>query len=323
MKIRHSDVDRNDEIFYSTMKFGKLKDISPINFKLPNDHEKTTNLLNRLLKDDELPQVYVGCTGWSMKEWIGRVYPNGTKANKMLFHYAKQFNTIELNTTHYRIPTLKTIETWRQSVPKDFKFCPKIPQSISHRNDLGMNGEVINQFCASVYELRDNLGCCFMQMPPYFDIRRLPMLERFLEKWPVEIPLAVEVRHESWFNNSDNFNQLFDLLERQNISTVITDVAGRRDVLHQRLTTNTAMIRFVGNGLHQTDYERIDEWVERLKYWFSQGLKTVYFFPHEPDNLLAPEMSEYLVKRLNESFKSTVRGPKLIDDQIGQQISLF
>jgi uncharacterized protein YecE (DUF72 family) len=305
------------------MKFGKLNDINNVDFTLPKDNPKTTDLLNRLSSNDELPRVYVGCTGWSMKEWIGRVYPNGTKANQFLHHYGKQFNTIELNTTHYRIPTLSTIETWRQSVPKDFKFCPKVPQSISHRNDLGMKGEAINQFLTSVYELKENLGCCFMQMPPYFDISRLPMLERFLEKWSEEIPLAIEVRHETWFNNDTNFNQLFDLLESHNISTVITDVAGRRDVLHQRLTTDTAMIRFVGNDLHDTDYQRIDEWVQRLKIWFENGLKTVYFFPHEPDNLLAPEMSAYLVDRLNDSFESTVRGPKLIDNQIGRQISLF
>ncbi|NJN77285.1 MAG: DUF72 domain-containing protein [Saprospiraceae bacterium] len=53
------------------------------------------------------------------------MYPTGTKSNKFLFHYGKQFNTIELNTTHYRIPTLSTIENWRQAVPKDFKFVQK------------------------------------------------------------------------------------------------------------------------------------------------------------------------------------------------------
>ncbi len=305
------------------MKFGKLKNIDSVDFTLPNDHKKTTDLLNGLPSNDELPKVYIGCTGWSMKEWIGKVYPNGTKTNQFLIQYGKQFNTIELNTTHYRIPTLSTIDTWKKSVPKDFKFCPKVPQSISHRTDLGMNSDNINQFLASVYELGDNLGCCFMQMPPYFEISRLPMLERFLSKWSKEIPLAIEVRHETWFNDSDNFNRLFDLLESKNISTVITDVSGRRDVLHQRLTTDTAMIRFVGNALHQTDFERIDEWTSRLKYWFENGLKTVYFFPHEPDNILAPEMAEYVVEKIKSTFESTVRGPKLIDDTIGKQISLF
>ncbi len=305
------------------MKFGKLKDISLVNFTLPNNHEKTTALLQNLLKDEVKPSAFVGCTGWSEKEWIGKVYPKGTKTNQFLTHYGKQFNTIELNTTHYRIPTLSMIETWKNSVPKDFKFCPKVPQSISHRTDLGMSSDNINLFLTSVYGLGENLGCCFMQMPPYFEMSRLPMLERFLAKWSKEIPLAIEVRHETWFNDTDNFNRLFDLLEKNNISSVITDVAGRRDVLHQRLTTDTAMIRFVGNALDKTDYERIDEWVKKLQSWFESGLKRVYFFPHEPDNILAPEMAAYLVDKLNSSFESTVRGPKLIDNTIGQQISLF
>lgn len=186
-----------------------------------------------------------------------------------------------------------------------------------------MSSENIDLFLASIYELRENLGGCFMQMPPYFEISRLPMLERFLAKWSREIPLAIEVRHESWFDNSDNFNRLFDLLEQYQISTVITDVAGRRDVLHQRLTTDTAMVRFVGNELHSTDYERIDAWVERLKYWFENGLKAVYFFSHEPDNILAPELADYLVSKIKKTFEADIRGPKLIDDNIGQQISLF
>jgi uncharacterized protein YecE (DUF72 family) len=305
------------------MKFGKLSNIENVDFTLPTDAEKTTNLLHNLPSNKQLPKVFIGCTGWSEKIWVGRVYPNGTKAKEFLFHYGKQFNTIELNATHYRIPTLSTIQNWRQAVPKDFKFCPKISQSISHSRDLGMGSDNINLFLTSIYELRENLGCCFMQLPPYFEISRLPMLERFLEKWSREIPLAIEVRHESWFDNSDNFNRLFDLFEKHNISTVSTDVAGRRDVLHQRLTTDTAMIRFVGNELHSTDYERIDEWVKRLKYWFENGLKQVYFFPHEPDNVLAPELADYLVQKIKSSFEAEIRGPKLIDKNIGQQISLF
>lgn len=305
------------------MKFGKLENIENVNFTLPNDHKKNTDLLQRLPKNEALPKVYVGCTGWSEKVWVGRVYPTGTKANQYLFHYGKQFNTIELNTTHYRTPTLATIENWRQSVPKDFKFCPKIPQSISHSRDLGLSSENINLFLTSIYELRENLGCCFMQMPPYFEISRLPMLQRFLEKWSKEIPLAIEVRHESWFDNSDNFNRLFDLLEQHQISTVITDVAGRRDVLHQRLTTDTAMLRFVGNELHRTDFERIDTWVERLKFWFENGLKTAYIFPHEPDNILAPDLADYLVTKIKNSFECEIRGPKLIENTTGQQFSLF
>ena len=65
--------------------------------------------------------------------------------------------------------------------------------------------------------------------------------------------------------------------------------------LHMRLTTPIAMVRFVGNGLHPTDYTRIDEWVERIVSWQKMGLREVYFFTHEPDNLLAPDIAKVFV----------------------------
>ncbi len=294
------------------MKFGKLPDISNVDFTLPSDRPETGRLLNNQKKKEQKPSLYVGCTGWGMKEWIGKVYQKGTKPADFLFHYSRQFSTVELNATHYGTPSLDTIKKWRDAVPKeDFVFCPKILQRISHSNDLGMGNEWLDQFCSAILGMEKSLGCCFMQLPPYFKRERLSVLERFLEQFPKEIPLAVEVRHESWFNNNEHFTALFDLLEAQGISSVITDVAGRRDVLHQRLTTGTAMLRWVGNGLHTTDYARIDAWVLRLKEWFEQGLEKAYIFLHEPDNLLAPEICVYFVEQVNSILDLNLEVPDL------------
>ena len=104
---------------------------------------------------------------------------------------------------------------------------------------------------------------------------------------------------------------------------MITDVAGRRDVLHQRLTTNTVLIRFVGNNLHPTDYERIDDWVFKIKEWIDRGLSNVYFFTHEPDNILAPELAFYLFEQIQKNGFATTRGPDLNLNKGGEQISLF
>ncbi|MGB0984461.1 MAG: DUF72 domain-containing protein [Saprospiraceae bacterium] len=304
------------------MKFGKLQDISNVDFALPSSHFDNEKILTALPKRTQKPLVFVGCTGWSMKEWVGRVYPKGTKSADYLRHYAKQFNTIELNTTHYRIPNEATILKWKSTAPADFQFCPKIPQSISHSRDLGRSDENLLRFCNSINGLEAQLGCSFMQLPPYFGYERLPILENFFKRFPTHIPLAVEVRHESWFDNIAHLDALTALCQQYNIAIVMTDVAGRRDVLHQRLTNDTAMIRFVGNGLHATDYERIDAWIKRLMEWFAQGLHQVYFFPHEPDNLLAPEMVEYFVEKM-AVHDVIIRGPKLKDENEGSQISLF
>lgn len=305
------------------MKFGKLTDISQVDFSLPEDPGGTTTLLKRLPEGQEAPLLFVGCTGWSMKEWNGKVYPEKTKAKDYLKHYTEQFNTIELNTTHYRIPNASTIEKWYKESTADFRFCPKVPQVISHRRDLGYGEGRILEFCASIQGLGEKLGHCFMQLPPYFGADRLALLENFFERWANHIPLSIEFRHESWFQNSDQWGSAMELLEKNNIATVITDVAGRRDVLHMRLTTDTAVVRFVGNGLVDSDYSRIDEWIDRLGSWFAQGLKQVYFFPHEPDNILAPELADYVVKQAKEKLKVITRGPDLERYAGGGQISLF
>jgi len=304
------------------MKFGKLQDISAVNFSLPNDPVSTKSILAALPAPTN-PTLYVGCTGWSMKEWVGHVYPSNAKTKDYLTHYAKQFNTIELNTTHYRIPNLETVQKWKIASTADFRFCPKIPQAISHSNGMGLNDGKLRAFMESIQQLAEKMGCCFMQLPPYFDAGRLAILATFLEKMPTHIPLAIEVRHESWFKKEERLLPLVELAKAKNCALVITDVAGRRDVLHQQLTNNIAMIRFVGNDLHPTDYTRIDEWIQRLKNWFAQGIAEVYFFTHEPDNIKAPELAKYLVTQAQKHLPEiTTRGPEFIKEQ-GQQMSLF
>ncbi|MFT4760056.1 MAG: hypothetical protein ACI9XO_001744 [Paraglaciecola sp.] len=305
------------------MKFGKVENISNVNFSLPNEPTRNELLLKNLPKKKGKTKVYLGCTGWGMKEWIGTVYPKGAKPANYLHHYSRQFNTIEFNTTHYRTPNEQTIQKWYAESAEDFKFCPKVLQQISHTRDLGYGSGKIQEFCRAVSGLKEKLGCCFMQLPPYFGVDRLPILKLFFEKWPSEIPLAIEVRHESWFSHPDHFSKLVQLAENQNIALVITDVSGRRDVLHLALTSAKTMIRFVGNGLHETDFTRLDKWVAQLKKWWENGLSEIYFFPHEPDNILAPEATAYLFEKLQDFEGIDLRGPNLLNTNLGEQMSLF
>ena len=304
------------------MKFGKLANIEGVNFDLPVDPPNNEVLLSPLVEQQKL-NFYIGCTGWSMKEWVGKVYPPKSKTKDFLYHYSRQFNTIELNTTHYRIPTPSTIKNWFDQSAADFRFCPKVPQSISHHRQIGIGTGYIEAFCDSIIGLDEKLGVCFMQMPPYFDTKRISLLNHFLEKWPSNIPLAIEFRHESWFNQSQDAMHLFDQLANKNVGLVITDVAGRRDVLHMRITSPWVLLRFVGNGLVPSDYSRIDEWVLRWQQWFDQGLEELYCFGHEPDNILAPELVSYISKKAVNLQQLDSRGPKFYQDQTNSQISLF
>ena len=306
------------------MEFGKVKDLSNIDFTLPSDSVETVNLLRGAISHRvDLPRIYIGCTGWHNKEWVGWVYPKGCKSMDYLHFYSRQFNTIEMNTTHYRIPTLKDIEKWRRDSAPDFRFAPKMLQTVSHAKNLGYGTGLTTQFCEAIQGLAEKLGVCFMQMPPHFTFSDLAIFEKYISKFPKTIPLAIEIRHESWFSNETYFKTFFDMLEHYNVSTVMTDVSGRRDVLHQRLTTPTAVIRFVGNDLHPTDYSRIDEWVLKLKSWFEMGLHEVYFFMHEPNIMEGPHIAKYLYDKIKDSFEAILRGPVFEVGEETQQYKLF
>jgi uncharacterized protein YecE (DUF72 family) len=310
------------------MDFGKLTNIESVNFTLPPDDPETARILRGATPRVGLPRVYVGCTGWAMKDWCGWVYPKACKSSDYLKYYGQQFNTIELNTTHYRTPSFADIEKWRDQTPADFRFAPKMLQTVSHSKNLGYGTGLTGQFCEAILALEEKLGVCFMQLPEYFNATHLPIFEKYITKLPKSVPFSVELRGSEWFNTKkappQYINDYYRILEENKISTVITDVSGRRDVLHQRLTTPTAIVRFIGNDLHPTDYTRLDEWIERLKKWFDMGLHEAYFFTHEPDNLTAPRIAQYFQERIEASFPAILRGPKFIDDEqnIGQ-MSLF
>lgn len=305
------------------MKFGYIKDISDVVFDAPQASEASLRYLESLDSENVSPKFYIGATGWSMKEWVGTIYPSTAKTPDFLKYYGKQFNSIELNTTHYRIPDAKLIEKWKAATPNDFRFCPKVPQSISHSRDFGINKGYIQRFCENVLLLEARLGCCFMQLPPYYDASRLAQLEQFFTLFPSEVPLAVEVRHESWFSQEKAFEDLLIVCRNHGIATVTSDVAGRRDVLHTHVSTDRWIIRFVGNALHPSDYQRVDEWIDLLKVYIDNGLKEIYFFPHQHDDALVPTISAYVMEQVKKKLHIPGRGPDLERYQSGEQMSLF
>ncbi|NJB85123.1 uncharacterized protein YecE (DUF72 family) [Lewinella marina] len=302
------------------MKFGKVPDPTALEYHLPVEPLANRARLDRyeLGAGEGRPRIYIGATGWSMKEWVGKWYPEGTRPADYLQRYGEQFNTIEMNTTHYRIPTAEMVKKWYDSVPEDFRFCPKVPQFISHSGQLGAGDGGLQKFVGALDGLREKLGCAFIQLPPYFGVDRLPILDAFLGRWPRVLPLAVEVRHESWFSDPFATEALMDTLARHAAAAVITDVAGRRDVLHGYVTAPRTMIRFVGNGLIESDFTRLADWARKLREW---NLPETFIFPHEPDNVLAPDAAAWLAGHLAAQDFAETRGPASV--QGPEQMSLF
>ena len=304
------------------MDFGRLPDLNYVNFGLPPDHPDTARVLARARPTQPNPPgLHVGCPIWTNKEWLGSYFPLGIKEADYLLYYAQQFNSLELNTTHYRIPDAGTVRRWREAVGPEFKFCPKLPRSISHERELFQTDDLVVPFARAFAEMGTNLGWAFLQLPPHFGPEHLPRLERFLLDWPATVPLAVELRHPRWFADRGLADAVFATFEALNKTLVLTDVAGRRDVLAMRLTTSTAFIRFNGHGLHRTDYERTDAWVARLAAWYAQGLHAAYFFIHQRDVRHAPVWAQYFLAQMRAVTGIRVAPPFIIPQAV--QGSLF
>ena len=300
------------------MQFGRLENIDNVDWQMPPVHPATIEMLSR--QGDGEPLFYIGCSVWSVKEYVGRVFPPGTPGSRYLEAYGRQFYTVEANSTHYNIPTPQTIAKWRDTVQEGFRFCPKFPQFISHRKKMTGNPEAIDRFLNTVLGLEDKLGISFLQLPPYFGPDRCDDLIELLEYLPYDFRTTVEFRHPDWFADPYLMDDIFSYLETRQIPVVISDVAGRRDVLHQRLSSPVLFLRFNGHNLHPTDYTRIDAWVERIKEWVEEGLKEVYIFVHEPDQHLNADLAIYLINALNKQCHAGIPVPVWYQDK---QTSLF
>ncbi|TWO33011.1 DUF72 domain-containing protein [Seonamhaeicola sediminis] len=286
------------------MKFGSVDNPQDVDFRLPKDHPKTKGLLNKV-KDDNVPEIYVGCAKWNRADLKG-FYPRGTKDE--LEYYSRQFNSIELNATFYRIFPAEQFSTWYDKTPSNFKFFPKLNQEISHWKRLNETKEIVEHYLYNAANLKDKLGTIFLQMHNNFAPKDFDRVVNFIEEWPKEVSLAIEFRHTNWYNDKSVANELYHLLETNNISNVIVDTAGRRDLMHMRLTNPIAFIRYVGAN-HETDYTRLDDWVERLKLWQEQGIKEIGFFIHQNIEKESPLLSAYFIKKLNASLGCSLAIP--------------
>ncbi|MFK7750578.1 MAG: DUF72 domain-containing protein [Kordia sp.] len=289
------------------MKFGRVSNPEQIDFTLPDNHPETEVVLQKY-KSDSIPSIYVGCAKWNRQDLKG-FYPRGTKDE--LQYYSSQFNAIELNATFYRMFPAEQFEKWRDKTPGGFKFFPKITQEISHWKRLQATEALVDLYVYNASHLKDKLGTIFLQMHSNFSPKDFDRVVQFAEFWPKEVPLTMEFRHTDWYNDPKISNELYHLLEENNIANTLVDSAGRRDIMHMRMTNNEAFIRYVGAN-HESDYARLDDWVARLEQWISFGLKNIHFFIHQNLELESPLLSAYFIKKLNARLGTTLTVPKTI-----------
>ncbi|WP_404985253.1 DUF72 domain-containing protein [Chryseobacterium sp. M5] len=287
------------------MKFGQVEDPSQIDFTLPKDHSKTKEILKQNKKG--LENISIGCAKWNKTDLKG-FYPKGTKDE--LAYYSTQFNSIELNATFYGMPSSEQVLTWKEKTPENFKFFPKITNTVSHFRRLLNIDDIVTQFATAVLNFDDKLGMVFLQLHDNFKPKDYERLEQFVNKWPKEVPLAIELRNTEWFTDEEILDKTCELFEQNNITNIIVDTAGRRDMLHMRLTTPNAFIRYVGAN-HESDYARLEDWLDRLTTWKKEGLQNLYFFVHQNIEKASPLLSAYFIEKMNEAWKTDLQVPKM------------
>lgn len=290
------------------MKFGQVDNPKKIDFTIPPDHPDTAKLLKKSAKAKEF-EVYVGCAKWNKKD-LKNFFPKGVKDE--LAYYSSQFNCIELNATFYRLFPSATFKKWYETTPTGFKFFPKLYQSISHYKRLKGVRKIVESNVAKMSYLREKLEMPFLQLKDNFGPKDYDRVEEFVDNWTYDIPLAIEFRHTDWCNDKVVSSELYKLLEAHGITNVLVDTAGRRDLMHMRLTTPTAFVRWVGANEPKSDRSRLDEWIGRIAKWKKAGLQKLYFFVHQNDEQESPALAAHFIERLNKKLGTTLPIPKTL-----------
>ncbi|OPX60704.1 MAG: hypothetical protein A4E29_01070 [Methanomassiliicoccales archaeon PtaB.Bin134] len=204
--------------------------------------------------------MFIGCSGWSFEDWVGRFYPvnMARKKEEWLRYYSSYFNTVEINSTFFREPDDFIVNGWikKGSVLKDFEFSVKMPQTVTHQALINNEGEQAGVMASSfevrcVKPLADNglLGATLLQLSPYFknEERSREALRSTLSALDTEIyRYAVEFRHRSWFDNSSGEleTRAFELLQSLNVANVLAD--GPEAPVAKECSANHAYFRFHG-----------------------------------------------------------------------------
>ena len=292
------------------MKFGQVDHPEKIDFTIPPDHPDTAKVLNAQSSKSNDLEVYVGCAKWNKTD-LKNFYPRGVKDE--LAYYSTQFNCIELNATFYRLFPPTTFDKWYATVPENFRFFPKLEQSISHFRRLKEVQEMVDTNVANMLHLREKLGMTFLQLHDNFGTKDFDRVVEFVENWTYDVPLAIEFRHTDWYNDKKVSSKLYKLLETHNITNVLVDTAGRRDLMHMRLTTPTAFVRWVGANEPESDRSRLDQWIGRISQWKKADLQRLYFFVHQNEELESPALAAHFVERLNKKIGTTLPIPKTLE----------
>jgi len=239
----------------------------------------------------KVDELFLGTSSWTADGWVGSFYPPGSKPPDFLAHYSKHFNTVEIDSTFYRIPSAKTVSQWRERTPPGFVFAAKAPQTITHEKVLVDADGDLSAFLSVMDILGDKLGPLLFQFP-YFNKQRFQGLDSFLERlepWLAKLPTGhrwvVEVRNKNWMSE-----KLYGALRRHDVALALVDQAWmpRPAELFENgnpITADFTFIRWLGDrkGIEErtkvwdkTIIDRssgLEEWARILRRIAQEGIR--------------------------------------------------
>jgi uncharacterized protein YecE (DUF72 family) len=235
------------------------------------------------------PQLRIGCSGWNYASWKNRFYPAGLPAADWLDYYTRQFDTVEVNNTFYRLPTPASFARWRDSTPDGFIMAVKASRYLTHLKRLREPEEPLQRFFDHASSLGRRLGPVLFQLPGNFRLD-LPRLEGLLRLLPDGIrvdddqathPVAhvVEFRDPSWY-----VDDTFALLAEHGVSLCLHDKSG--SAIDGPAVGPIAYVRFHGtSGRYHGSYSAaaLEHWADRLVSDWKAGRDVYAYFNNDPE----------------------------------------
>jgi uncharacterized protein YecE (DUF72 family) len=263
-------------------------------------------------RNGELP-LDLGCPVWACDSWADIVYPPKTPRSAYLQWYAKSFNSVEGNSTFWAIPSPRQTALWAASVGPDFRFALKFPRVITHDARLRDCQSSLAAFIDAAKPLAERgcLGTCFIQLPPTLAVDELPLLQRLCDPLPDWMPIAVEPRHASFYDQAAGEAALDRWLRDLRYDRVLFDsrplysLPARTDCervsqtrkprtpLRQTVTGRSPFLRLIGRDDPEEVERFLAEWSEPIAKWVDQGLRPVVFV-HAPNDRNAPQLVRQL-----------------------------
>lgn len=219
----------------------------------------------------------MGTSGWNYDHWKGPFYSRESSDGELLESYLQSFKTVEINNTFYQLPEKKTLKTWRETVPDDFKFAVKASRYITHMKKLKDPHESVPKFLDRVKILDEKLGPILFQLPPNWNFNS-ERLQAFLEFLPPDFNYAFELRDPSWLTE-----EAVNILGAHESAFCIYEYEGR--VTDLQRTAGFVYIRL--HGPEKTAYhgcykdEALSEWAEEIANWVKEGIQVYCYFDND------------------------------------------